>query len=115
MSSRTNYEVTAEQIESIRQLLEAKAGAALAAHIASNHPKMLTSENVIATGGGCEAFRVAFPFADDRIIVMWTDDSGGDLPEGNLRGEFLCGVYRNEVSEDPLVLYNGDPADLKPF
>lgn len=109
------YQITETQMDAIRDRLTLTVGSAMAQHIANTHPRTLTADHVVKLSNHCEMFKVTFPFADDRLIVVWTSEGGMDLPEGTEKGQFLCGVYRNEISEEALVVYNGDPAVFSAF
>lgn len=109
------YQVTETQIAAIQDRLVFSVGAATAKHIADTHPRTLTTEHVVNTGGGCEAYIVRYSLPDDHLIVVWTDPAGMDLPDGTGKDQFLCGVYRDEISEDPLAMNDGDPERPVPF
>lgn len=106
------YTVTTEQFKMLHNYLTVKAGGELADLVCDNHPKTLTTEHVAETGGRCKAFIVGLEKGEDHILIVWTDDGGMDLPEGTGAGEYLCGVYRNEISEEAIVLMSGSDRDF---
>lgn len=109
------YAITETQINAIRDRLTPIVGSAMAQHIADTHPRVVSNEHVASTGESCEVYIVRFPMAGDYILVVWMNASGMNLPDGTGQGEFLCGLYRNEICSDALAVYDGNPAIYSPF
>lgn len=101
------YEVTTKQIETLHNYLSVKRGKDFADFVCNQHPKVLTDEHVASTGGGCKAFILGLQHGEEQIVVVWTDDGGMDLPEGTGTGDYLCGVYKDEISDEPIVMMSG--------
>jgi hypothetical protein len=107
------YLIPKDLIEKICKVLEESRQSDAALAIMQNHPKELGPSHVAATGGGCEAYFINASWGSMRLLVVWTDNGGGDLPGAN---DWMVSVQLGDhISEDPILKLDSEGScDVQP-
>ncbi len=104
--SNSNFVIPNDLIERIRSELKALDRQQIANQIWLNHPDELDAPYTVPTGGGCEAYFVDVPCNDENILLVWTNNGGGDLPE---QSDWLVSIQMGEtIAEEPILTLSSE-------